>query len=167
MSGEEKQEMTKEKKLPIRKDIPVNIPNAKIVTNFKSKPITYIRETATNISALPNFITPEIVNELDKIHDIISRTPAFFTPEERANDEIRQLRVLARGLFNTPFSAGSAYRIFGTAKLPKKVTIECHLCGQTIQYVVDFFTHGVLDHGNSLQNIESVFQKVLDKIQYL
>ncbi len=165
MSGEEKQEMTKEKKLPIRKDIPVNIPNAKIVTNFKSKPITYIRETYTPTA--PSFIAPDLTEEFRKIHDQISRTPAFFTPEERANDEIRQLRILARHMLDQPFSAGMVYKTFGTEKFPKKVTIECHLCGQTIQYVVDFFTHGILDHGNSLQNIEQVFQKVLDKIQYL
>lgn len=161
-----KREMKKEKKLPVRKDIAVNIPNAKLEKKnklpFNLKPITYIQETTTFIPHPDKFADP-----LEHLHEMMARTPAFFTPEERANEDIRQLRILARSLLSCPFSAGMAYRRFGTAKFPKKVTIECQICGQNLQYIVDFFTHLILDHGSSLQNTEQIFQKMLDKIQYL
>lgn len=149
-------EMKKEKKLPNPTDIPLVIPNAKIEkkynVKFNTKPITYIAETTT-------------LEEFNKIHEMISATPFFFTPEERANDEIRQLRVKAKNMLNQPFSAGLAYKEFGTIKFPKKCQVECLKCSQKLEYVVDFFVHGILDHGNSFQHIEQVFQQVLDRIE--
>lgn len=105
-------------------------------------------------------LSPETINS-------ITNFPGFYTPQERARAEIANLRFKAKQLLGQPFSAGKAYNEFGTSKLPMESVISCKICNNTMQYVVDFFIHTVLDHGNSPQRAESAFQGVLDKLESL
>lgn len=96
----------------------------------------------------------------------IETFPAFYTPQERARAELANLRFKAKKLLEFgPFSAGKAYAEFGTVKFPRVSEIECYKCGNKMYYVVDFFVHGILDHGNSLQNVEMIFQNLLNRIE--
>ena len=99
----------------------------------------------------------------DKSHSY--EMPSFYTQDERYKAEIANLRYKAKALLDFPFSAGQAYNQFGTSKFPKETIVTCNLCGQKMIYTVDFFVHGVLDHRNTIQNIELVFERILDRIE--
>lgn len=167
--------MEKNRKFPNRTD-KIEIPaSANIEINGRNfslkKPETYARTYTFTTSSVPSSwldeyfkpsapLSPETLEEMQ-------RFPAFYTPQERARAEIANLRFKAKQLLGQPFSAGKAYNEFGTSKLPMESVISCKICNNTMQYVVDFFIHTVLDHGNSPQRAESAFQGVLDKLESL
>lgn len=154
----------KERKLPNRTDIPIDITN--IVKKPETKAHTYTF-TATSIPSDWLGKKVEYKEEKTDMTDLanqIAATPFFFTPEERMNSQIASLRLKARKLLDKPFSASNTYIEFGSSKFPKAV-IECHKCGNKIEFVVDFFIHGVLDHNWPYKDVEMVFENILDRIQ--
>ena len=151
--------MEKSRRFPNRTD-KIEIPaTVNVSINGKSYP-TYAKTFTFTASSIPS----DWLKEMQYIEEI-TKFPAFYTPQEKARAEIANLRMKARQMLNKPFSAGEAYKEFGTSKFPMQSTIECKICGNRIEFIVDFFIHTVLDHGNSFSHAETVFQGVLNKLE--
>ena len=146
----------KEKKLPNRTDIPIDIPNIKLEKKhpFYDRYDNMVKSFTYTFSSVPS-------DWLDK------QKPIEYIQENTTYKELAKvnLRHKAKQLLGKPFSASNAYNEFGNARFPNTI-IECHICGQTIRYIVDFFVHCVLDHGSSLQETEMTFQNILSRIKW-
>ena len=151
----------KEKKLPNRTDIPIDIPNVKVEKKhpYYNRNDTTVKSYTFTASSIPS----DWLKEIEQVDEMIKGAKWFFTPNERKESAKANLRLKSKKLLDKPFSASNAYNLFGAEKFPNAI-IQCYKCGNKIEYVVDFFIHCILDHGSSLQETEIAFQNVLDRI---
>ncbi len=157
--------MAKSKKLP-NPTSEINIPSDSGVKMYRKgqEPAVNLSDvlaktfsfTATSVPS--DWMAKEYVENVEKF-------PGFYTPEERARAELANIRYKARQMLGHPFTVTKLYKDFGTAKFPYKVEVNCSKCGSAVTYIVDFFIHGILDHGNSLENVEMVFEQILNRIE--
>lgn len=169
----EKPKKKRKIKLPNRTDIPIDIPNFDNIRVEKKHPFydrydTMAKSFTFTASSIPS-------DWLDKIKPLtyeettvnpttdINHFRWFFSPKERNESKVANLRLKARNMLDKPFSATNAYNEFGAEKFPNS-QVDCMKCGREIVYVVDFFIHCILDHRASLQSTVTAFEQVLDRI---
>ena len=121
---------------------------AKSVPSDWMKPIAYIPE-----GSLPPLPTSA------------AALPHYYTPAERDRAELAELRAKTEEIRLQGFSTGKAYSLFGMKKFPAKARVTCTKCSERLEYVVDFFIHIILDHGNSLDRASTIFSDILNRIE--
>jgi len=162
--------LAKSKKLP-NPTSEINIPSETGVKMYRKGEKSLSELIDSRVSKTYSFTATSIPSDWMKdlkpieYHEEITNMPGFYTPEQRARAEVANIRHKAKQMLNQPFSVTKLYKEFGTTKFPYNVEVNCSRCGSAVIYIVDFFIHGVLDHGNSLSNVEMVLQQLLDKIE--
>lgn len=165
----------KPKKFPnkiVDKDNPIIIPDnidGKLTIGGKEYPTYGVKSFTYSAPLTDDFFkrikVADYVEENTTVNSINSM-PWFYTPNERLNSEIANLRFKSKQLLDSHYSTGKLINEFGNSKFPKNCTIECNKCiGFKLELVVDFFVHCISDHGKSLQNTVNVFNGILDRIQ--
>lgn len=112
----------------------------------------------------PDFVKAlNYIPETSAIPNETNSAPSWYHGHEKKDSEIANMRHKARELLDHHFSVGKIVNEFGNSKFPTNAMIICK-CGEKLEYVVDYFTHAITQHGNSLNFAVKEFNDILDKL---
>jgi len=156
--------LAKSKKLP-NPTSEINIPSDTGVKMYRKGQGPELSSLGEALAKTFSFTATSVPSDWLALYENVEKFPGFYTPKERAKAELANIRFKAKQMLGKPFTVTNLYKDFGTTKFPYKVEVNCSKCGSTVNYIVDFFIHGILDHGNSLENVELVLEQILNRIE--